>query len=230
MSMENDPDLPNRWAIQSLIPSSTTGRSDDLSEFAKAHTTTYKKFKFAVYHWTIFHQIYGNKGDNFGSGRFPAFQDYVKAEAHSIIFNLFSALDSVSNEINLAYDFQLKRNDISINNKSLKYMLKYENDSLNTYLNDSLYRQEWFSYFNKLRNQMTHRDLFIAKNIIGGSIGLPIQLPDDPNDQSDNPPTSKRIDLGEYCEKTTKDVRQVIEGVYSLIIGRVKSRYGLSGK
>jgi hypothetical protein len=129
MSVENDPDLPKRWAIQSLIPSSMTDRRD-LHEFSQAHTTTYKKFKFAVYHWTIFHQIYGYRGDNFGSGRFPAFQDYVKAEAHSIIFNLFSALDSVSNEINLVYGFQLKSNDIRINNPSLKYMLKYVNDAL----------------------------------------------------------------------------------------------------
>lgn len=119
MSVENDPDLPNWSAIQSLIPQSTTGRPD-LSSFAKAHSTTYKKFKYAVYHWTIFRQIYGNRGDNFSSGRFPAFQDYVKAEAHSIIFNLSSGLDAASNEINLAYNFQLKRNDIGINNKTLR--------------------------------------------------------------------------------------------------------------
>jgi hypothetical protein len=138
MAVPNDPDLPNWWAIHSLIPSNTTGRKD-LTEFSRANSTTHKKFKFAVYHLTIFRQIYGNRGDNHGSGRFPNFQDYVKAEAHSIIFNLYSALDAVSNKINLAYDFQLKSNDIGIKNKSLKYMINYENDGLTSYLKESLY-------------------------------------------------------------------------------------------
>jgi hypothetical protein len=100
--------------------------------------------------------------------KFPSFQDYVKAEAHSIIFNLYSALDAVSNKINLAYDFQLKSNDIGIKNKSLKYMINYENDGLTSYLKESLYKQDWFSYFNKLRNQMAHRNLTIFQIISGG--------------------------------------------------------------
>jgi hypothetical protein len=199
MAVPNDPDLPNWWAIHSLIPSNTTGRKD-LTEFSRANSTTHKKFKFAVYHLTIFRQIYGNRGDNHGSGRFPNFQDYVKAEAHSIIFNLFSALDSMSNEINLVYGFQLKHNDIRINKPALKYMLNYENDALTSYLNNSLYRQEWFSYFNKLRNQLTHRDLFIS-NITWaqGSNALPITLPDDPQTIKDAPAYLKGKDLGEYC-------------------------------
>jgi hypothetical protein len=177
----------------------SSGRNNpDLHEFHKDHSMTYKKFKFAVYHWTIFHQIYGNKGDNHGSGRFSAFQDYVKAESHSVIFNLSSALDSLSNEINLVYDFQLKRGDIGINNKSLKDKLKNENDAFTSHLNNSLYRQEWFSYFNKSRNQMTHTDLFVTKIVmVVGSPRLPITLPDVPQTTENMPAFLKGKDLGE---------------------------------
>jgi hypothetical protein len=56
---------------------------------------------------------------------------------------------------------------------------------------------------------------------------LPIQLPDDPSTTEDMPAYSKKIDLGEYCEKTKEDVRKVIEGIYPLIIERIRRKYHL---
>jgi len=95
-----DADLPNWTQIQSLMPSSFTGKPD-LLKFAQAHTTTYKKLKFAIYHLTILQQIYGVNRYNFDS-QISAPYDWALAEAHSIIFNLSSTLDAISYEINLA--------------------------------------------------------------------------------------------------------------------------------
>jgi hypothetical protein len=41
-------------------------------------------------------------------------QNWARAEMHSILFNLYSALDSLGYEINLAYQFGMDSGDIHI--------------------------------------------------------------------------------------------------------------------
>jgi hypothetical protein len=42
------------------------------------------------------------------------------------------------------------------------------------------------------------------------------------------PAYSKNLDLREYCQKTTENVRKVIEDVYPLIEKRLRDTYGIS--
>jgi hypothetical protein len=122
--MFNDPELPKWSFIQSLIPQSTTGKPD-LHKFSQAHETTYRKFKFAIYHLNILRQVYGpNATVNLGRGTSSASQQHwAIAEAHSIVFNLYSALDSVSDEINRAYEFKLNPNEVGVQSIRLQYMI-----------------------------------------------------------------------------------------------------------
>ena len=226
MYMTNDPDLPNWSDIQSLIPSSTTGKPK-LTEFSQAHTTTYKKFKFAIYHLNILQQVYGVNRNNFTS-QISAPYDWALAEAHSIIFNLYSALDAVSNEINLAYNFQLKPNEVGIQKPCLQHLIGNQNDALSSYLETSLFKQDWFRYFINLRNQMTHRNLTIFKQVIVvGRVELFVKIPDDPSSRDDMPSYSENIDLAQYCDDIRKKVLEVIENICPLIKPRIKQRYGI---
>jgi hypothetical protein len=228
MYVPNDPDLPNWSDIQSLMPSSFMGRPDLLT-FSQAHTTTYKKFKFAVYHLTILQQLYGVNRYNFDP-QITAPYDWALAEAHSIIFNLFSTLDAISYEINLACNFQLKASEAGIQSKCIEHMIHYQNDALTSYLETSLYNQDWFKYFIQLRNRMAHRNLTIFQQpmVVGGTgNGLIIKIPDDPSTTADMPSYSKNIDLAQYCDDTQRKVLGVIEYVYPLIKPRIKQRYGI---
>jgi hypothetical protein len=165
MFKKDDAALPNWSNIRRLISSPAR---HPLHHFLRAHETTYKKFKFAIYHLTIFQQIYGVSRNDV-SKETSAPQYWAIAEAHSIIFNLYSALDAVGHEINLAYNFRLNPNDIRLKNRCLRYMIDNENDALTPYLRDSLDQQSWFKHFSKLRNQMAHRNLTIFQIISGGN-------------------------------------------------------------
>jgi hypothetical protein len=225
MSIENDPSLPNWSDINRLIRSSLTGKPD-LLKFDRAHTTTYRKFKFAIYHLTILQQVYGVNAINVGQGTSSDPQQWALAEAHSIVFNLSSTLDAVSYEINLAYNFPLKSNEVGFKNTCLEYMIRYQNDALTSYLDTSLYKQDWFNYFIKLRNRMVHRDFTIFQFLIGGN-ALKIKLPDDPSTTADMPAYSKNIDVAQYCDDTQRRVLQVIEEVYRFITPKIRQRYGI---
>jgi hypothetical protein len=105
-------------------------------------------------------------------------------------------------------------------------MIDNENDALTSYLRDSLDQQSWFNHFSKLRNQMAHRNLTIFQIISGGNT-VKIKIPDDPNTTDEMPAYSKNLDLREYCQKTTENVRKVIEDVYHLIEKRLRDTYGI---
>jgi hypothetical protein len=227
---DDDESLTNWLAIRRLIPPDKTGRPE-LHEFEQAHSSTIRKFKFAIYHLTIMEQVYGpNRKNNLVSRDITAPQHWAIAEAHSIIFNLYSTLDGVFNEIKIVYNFQLEPKDVTVQSHKLRGLIQSRNATLYSNLEATLYKnnqnQKWFEYFIKLRNRMMHRSFTIFQLVPGNE--LKIKLPDDPEKTEDEELTfSSNRDLLQYCQNNTEAVRQVIEGVYLHILDRVKHRYGL---
>jgi hypothetical protein len=62
-----------------------------LLSLVQGHESTYSKIKFAQYHYHILDQLYRPKR----TLRKKDTQHWVRAEMHSIIINLYSALDSL---------------------------------------------------------------------------------------------------------------------------------------
>lgn len=122
---DDDESLSNWLAINRLIiPPDKTGRPE-LHEFEQAHISTIRKFKFAIYHLTIMQQLYGpNRKNNLVCREISAPQHWAIAEAHSTIFNLYSTLDGVFNEIKIAYNFQLDPKEVTVQSHKLRGLIR----------------------------------------------------------------------------------------------------------
>jgi hypothetical protein len=163
-----------------------------LREIHRSHTATRSKITFADYHYLILDQFYR-------PNETPRHEDtllWAGAEMNSIVYNLYSALDSLANEINLAYNFGIGENKIHIFHNHSKFMsdcvrcsLDKENDKLAATLNQEL-SQNWFLLFNKLRNQLTHKSLPVfGQSISEGDPDVPddaihLAIPEDPTDMN----------------------------------------------
>jgi hypothetical protein len=79
-------------------------------KFSRARWSTFYKIRYVDYHLAILDQIY----HPLTSHSERDVQNWPRAETHSIIFNLYSALDSLGYEINLAYKFRIKPSNIHI--------------------------------------------------------------------------------------------------------------------
>lgn len=220
----NDPSLRNWFEIRSLLPT-TAKLSCPLSDLVQAHDSVFYKLRFADYYLFILQQIYSSNMLDPGGD----IDNWVRAELHSIIYNLYSALDSLGYEINLAYGFNIERGKIHIHHSKkhdakkerccLRCEIKKRNDDLSHYIETSLNEDTWFDYFHRLRNQITHRNLLAKQRtmVIGGEGGATVKmkLPDIP--EKINPGQndySLDIELREYCEKTRKNILEFIENVY----------------
>jgi hypothetical protein len=109
--ISNRNSMPNWSSIQRLIP--TGNLTPAQLEFAQAHESTFYKIRFVDYHLAILQQIYRP----YMTDAEEDTKNWARAEMHSIIFNLYSALDSLGYEINLAYKFGLAAKDITIQHK-----------------------------------------------------------------------------------------------------------------
>lgn len=103
----NNNEMPNWISIMEVINCKNQSNILDLSQ---SHCTTKMKITFADYHYYILNQMYRpNETDRAGDT-----DQWVLAETHSIIFNLYSALDSLCHEINLAYKFGLNASQVNV--------------------------------------------------------------------------------------------------------------------
>jgi hypothetical protein len=231
--MMGDPSVRHWSNIKNLIP--TASPTDPQFDLAQAHDSTFYKIRFADYHLFILQQLY----DPNTAEREGEIQHWVRAELHSIVYNLYSALDSLGYEINLAYGFGLPAHRIHFDhdhnpnqtrNNCLKCELRKIDDELHSYLDNSS-REAWFDYFRRLRNQVTHRH-FPVWNLgitVGGENGggtLRINLPDNPENMKPGAGDYlQNLELRQYCQDTRENVRVVVEEVYRLITPRIKQRY-----
>ena len=159
-------------------------------------------------------------------------KNWARAEMHSIIFDLYSALDSLGYEINLAYQFGIDPTKIHTHhrhNKPEKNCLRCEvnnrNDNVTYYLNNFL-DLPWFERFNKLRNQITHKHLPVFDIIIsvGNGSTFTLRIPNDPTNSNPihaNGDFSDNLELRQYCEHTRIEVLNTVEDIYSLIQQRI---------
>ena len=225
---------PNWNSIQTLIPPTT---SPPLSEYALAHESTIDKLFSAEFHYYNLNQVY--RPDV--TPRETDTQDWVRAELDSVVFSLYSAMDSLMNEINLAYGFGLSPGKANIYHEHrtfsggcVRCALDRTADSLASYLNVQL-SQQWFELFHKLRIQIVHRHVPIMNVHIRVSdppsqsdSTTRIILPDDPSNPNPGPQDySNDLDANLYLRQTCDHVRDFLEGAYAQLLPQVRTTYGL---
>lgn len=223
--------MPNWYRIFQYLDKEVTKRHE-LRSLDKAHKNTKTKILFADYHYHMLNQVYVPKATK----RYTETPLWALAEMYSIIVNLYSALDSLANEINILYNFGIDIRAICIHHNitelqhstyksssCLRCRLGQTGDSLSQFLEHEL-GQDWFSNFRDTRVQMVHRDQPIYNQTI--SIGDP-EFPDDatllllPNQPcKENPQMqdySKHYDFNTYSQERRIDVVTLIEQAYKLM-------------
>lgn len=223
----NISDFSNWSKIQTLI--SSTIPDTNLLDFAQSHESTKTKIIFADYHYYILNQFYRPSVTK----RETDTDSWVRAEFHSLVINLYSALDSLAYEINLAYNFGLKPNQINIYHTHTSFQqncircnIDNQNDALTALINIE-FAKTWFQIFNKLRNQIVHKNLPVITIGLGG-LATKITIPNDPSNT--NPQYgdySQGLEINQYSQTIRKNVVNIIEQTYPLIESRIKNRYNL---
>lgn len=232
MLTKNDKEMQNWSKIAILIKYGNAPPS--LYEIHRSHTAAKFKITFADYHYYLLNQLY--RPDE--TPRETDTQMWARAEMNSIVYNLYSALDSLASEINLAYNFGLKQNKIHIfhnhqefESNCLRCSLDKQSDKLTSYLNQEL-GQPWFIMFNKLRNQITHKNLPVFGQAI--STGDP-EVPDDsihltiPEDPTEVNVTyhTKTVEISRYCFDLRNNVVKTTENTFGLLEAPIKNTFGL---
>src|SRR5215210_2455246 len=105
--------IPDWRRIQNIIDAQTTPgskRIEELRDISQSHQNTRSRITFADYHTHNLNQIY----IRYTTPRFTETPTWAMAEMHGIISNLYSALDSLSNEINIVYKFGMPTRNCEI--------------------------------------------------------------------------------------------------------------------
>jgi hypothetical protein len=108
MQQENNPKMPNWSKIKALIPRNNL--RPDMLEFSQTHGSTNGKIAMTNYHYHILDQLY-RPSQTYSEADTKW---WARAEMHCIITNLYSALDSLTHEINLAYNLGLQPDEVNI--------------------------------------------------------------------------------------------------------------------
>jgi hypothetical protein len=106
MEQENNPKMPNWPKIKALIPRNNL--RPDMLEFSQTHGSTNGKIAMTDYHYHILDQLY-RPSQTYSEADTKW---WARAEMHCIITNLYSALDSLTHEINLAYNLGLQPDEV----------------------------------------------------------------------------------------------------------------------
>jgi hypothetical protein len=232
--------IPYWERIQNGIDAQTipgSKRIDELRDISQSHQNTRERIAFADYHIHNLDQIYIRHT----TPRYTETPTWAMAEMHGIISNLYSALDSLSNEINIAYKFNIPTRNCELyhnvqdhkrgkpNKNCIRCNVDQADSMLSKHLNNEL-GQDWFEHFRSLRHQMTHRMLPVYE--IGVSTGDP-KIPDNavylmiPNNPANNNPQhsdfSKGLDFNDYCHECRVNVVALIEQAYKIIDPRIKA-------
>lgn len=106
--------MPNWSKIISYIPLTF---SSELLPYEQTHDAVVHKVALADYHYHILNQLY-RPFDTPAVGNTPF---WARVEMHSIIFNLYSALDSLAHETNIVYNIGIKQRDICVYHNHKQY-------------------------------------------------------------------------------------------------------------
>jgi hypothetical protein len=232
MYQKNDPKMPNWSKIEALIP--PIHLRPDILEFSQTHESINGKIAMADYHYHILDQLYRPSQTDMQTDT----KWWARAEMHCIITNLYSALDSLTHEINLAYNMGLQPKHVDVHHdhaipnpksKCVRCRLP-QGDPVGSYLNQEL-SQPWFATFKNLRHQITHRNVpIIQSTITVGDPTIHMMIPDDPtknNPQNDPPPGdfSKKLEINQYCFDRRNNVLNSIEKIYPILEPMIRQRY-----
>lgn len=212
-------DLPSWEKLNDKMARRIPPKSLDLMQ---AHDSTIKKIAFADYHYYILNQLYRPRETE----REKSTDLWALAEMHSIIMNLYSALDSLANEINLVHNFGIKEYNTHISHDVQKHLIK-PNDQclrcklnnqpdyeLTKFLNNEL-SQAWFETFRELRNRIVHKILPIINVTLDESVH--IMIPNDPNNTNPNHNDySKGLEINTYCQECRVNIIPIIERMYKI--------------
>jgi hypothetical protein len=223
MYQKNDPKMPNWSKIEALIP--PIHLRPDMLGFSQTHESIKGKIAMADYHYHILDQLYRPSQTDMQTDR----KWWARGEMHCIITNLYSALDSLAHEINLAYNIGLQLNEVDIPRVRSRFS---QGDPVASCLNQEL-SQPWFATFENLRHQITHRNVPIIQfTITVGDPTIRMMIPDDPtknNPQNDPPPGdfSKKLEINQYCFNRRNDVLNLTEKIYPILKPMIRQRYGI---
>jgi hypothetical protein len=232
MQTKNDKEMPNWSKIAILIQYGSS--PPHLFEIHRSHNAIKSKITIADYHYHILDQLYRPNT----TPRETDTPMWARAEMNSIVYNLYSALDSLANEINLAYNFGIGENKIHIfhnhqktESNCVRCSLDKQNDTLSSTVNYEL-GQNWFLLFNKLRNQITHKNLPVfGQGISTGDPKIPdnaihLTIPEDPTEMH---PTfkTKLVEINQYCLDLRNNVMSVAEKILSLLYVPIKKTFNI---
>jgi hypothetical protein len=211
-------------------------KSTLLTKLNRSHNSTKTKVLFADYHYYILNQVYVPKVTT----HLRETSIWALAELNAVVMNLYAALDSLANEINLTHNLGIDSRKVEIyhnieehrdhpNRNCVRCQLRPKNETLADFLDKEL-GLDWFVNFRETRRQLVHRDQPIYNFTV--SVGDPdfpsettvLLLPNEPckeNPQMDD--YSKGLDFNTYCEECRLSVVPFIERVYTLMEAQMKS-------
>ena len=142
------------------------------------------------------------------------------------LMNSMASLDTLAHEIRVLYTFDapskatVRPDRFNIKTVRNDLLRCHSGSRLTPYLASQIKDDGWFGVFSMYRHCTTH------ESVIGSNIHLDIQfgnlrevkvpLPDDPRKRRFT--NSYRRELKPYCEKTTKNIRKLVDRSYHLIL------------
>jgi len=226
---EDNREIP-QWRSLLVRIDEVGGRTDARQAFVDAHANTIRCVGAADYHYHILNQVYIPDVVRMGS----LTTLWVQIEAESIVIALYSALDSLMQEINLACNFGVRENGVSAyhpeehrespntHTRCVRCKLSLEDDSLGRYLNEEL-TLDWFDKLRRLRNRIAHRRLIATNTNL--DIGRPttyIEMPSDPEANRFTEIPRRGIEINSYCASGRADVARTIGNSYELLAPRIR--------
>jgi len=146
------------------------------------------------------------------------------------LMNSMASLDTLAHEIKVLYVFGTPSkagagpDRLTIKTVRNDLVRHHPDRKLTKYLESQLKDDGWFGIFSMYRHCTTH------ESVIGSNIHLDIQfgrvrevkvpLPDDPRERPFM--NRHRRELKPYCEKTTKNVRKLVDRSYQLILADIE--------
>lgn len=195
-----------------------------LLELAHPHSATMYRLEYTRFHYEIMDYTYGS-----GSKAPYTRRDFVvRAEMNAILFNLFAALHSLLQEINVIYNCGIDYKQLKLGhvhdrygiNRCLLCRLQNNNSQLQTHL-ETTFSSSWFTDLREYRNMAAHRLLTIIMVHVPSMI---IYLPNTPylngNSASDY---SARVEIQSSCKSVIDNVIKVVERSYELMFTDAKN-------
>jgi hypothetical protein len=202
-------------------------RSQAMQDLVDAHATTVRRIASADFHLHILQQVY--VPDRVQSGSRTIL--WAQAGAESVIFWLYTSLNSLAHELNLVYGFGIDEFRVDVthpqshserpNTNCFRCRLIMQNHEVCRNLESEL-SSDWFKFLNSLRNRITHRQLLSTNTNFGGPLGLFIEISHDPEAKRFDEPARQGIEISRYCLETRHNVIRVIGEAYTNVISRIR--------